>query len=58
MTADVLGQRMNDDICAMIDWLAEVGRGDRIIYDKRNTMFVCNLGQFFDIDDVTCRVAD
>ena len=58
MAADILGQRMHDDVGAEIERPAEIGRGHRVVDDHRHAVAVGDLGETFDVDDVAGRVAD
>src|SRR5690554_3071370 len=58
VTADVLGQRVNDDICAMLEWTAQEGRGYSVINNQRNAVPVGDFGPFLNIHHVAGGVAD
>ena len=58
VTADVFGQRMDDDIRAMLEGLAQIRGGDRVVDDQRHAVLVRDLGQLLQIDHVARRVAD
>jgi hypothetical protein len=58
MAADVLGQRVHDDVGTVFERPAEVGRGDRIVDDQGDAVPVRNFRQLLEIGDVAQRVAD
>ena len=58
MAGDVLGQRVHDDVGAMFNWPAQVGRGHGVVDDQRDTVGVGDFGQLLEIGDVAERVAD
>ena len=58
MAADVLGQRVDHDIGAVIEGAAQHWRGDGVVDDQRHAMLVGDLGQTLEIDDVAGRIAD
>src|SRR6266478_4026627 len=58
MPSHELRQRMNHNIRAVFDRSQEDRRGDRIINDQRNAMFMGYPSQSFDIADVSRRIAD
>ena len=51
MTAEKLGERMHDNVGAVIDRLAQIGRRQRVIDDQRNAGVMSDGGDGFDIDD-------
>ncbi len=58
MAAHVLGQRVHDDVRAMLERSAEHGRGDGVVDDQRHAVAVRGFGQGGKVDDVAGRVAD
>ena len=49
MSTNEFGCGMNHDICAVLDWTDQIWCAERIVDDKWNFMFVCNLCECFDI---------
>jgi len=43
MPAQEFSKRMRDNIRAMFEWPAEIGRGKRVIHDQGNTRFMGNI---------------
>jgi len=58
MAADVLGERVDDDIRPVLEGPAQVRGSDRVVHDQRDAVSVCNFSQPFQVDDVARRVAD
>ena len=58
VSADELCCWMNNDICAIFDWTDKVWCTECIINYKRNLVFVCNLCNFFDINDIGIWIAE
>jgi hypothetical protein len=58
VAADVLGQRVHDDVGPMLEGAAQIGRGNRVVDDQRHAMAVRDLGQRLEVGDVAERVAD
>lgn len=45
VAAHVLGQRVHDDVRAMLEGAAEHRRGDGVVNDQRHAVAVCGFGQ-------------
>ena len=58
MAAKEFGQRMYDDIGAVVDRPQQDRRGNGIVDDKRNTVACGDVCQRFDVTDIAGRVAD
>ena len=58
MPADVLGQRVHDDVGAPLERLDEAGGGDGVVHDHGDAVAVGRLGDGLDVGDVAGRVAD
>jgi len=58
VAAEVFGQRMDDDVGAVLEGAAQVGRGHGVVDDDRHAVLVGNFGQLFEVGDVAQRVAD
>ena len=58
MTADIFGERVNNDISTLIERAAQIRRGHGAIDDKRNAVTVGHLSQLFDVDHISRRIAD
>ena len=58
MPAQELGQRVDDDIGAVIDRFEQDRRRHRIVHDERNAVLVRERGQRLDVADISCRIAD
>ncbi|MNL26364.1 hypothetical protein D3C87_1478850 [compost metagenome] len=58
VATQVFGQRMDDDVGAMLDGAEQIGAGHRVIDDQRDAVRMRDLGQFRHIGDIAQRVAD
>ncbi|KFB73798.1 MAG: hypothetical protein AW09_000946 [Candidatus Accumulibacter phosphatis] len=58
MATDILGQRVDDDVGAVLEGTAQIGRRNRVVHNQGQTMAVRNLGEWFEVGDVAKRVAD
>ena len=58
MAAEVLGERMHDDIGAVLDGPAQIGRRHGVVDDERNAMSMRDVGEVLEVGDVAERVAD
>ena len=58
VAADILGQRMHDDVGAEVERPAQVGRRHGVVDDQRHAVLVGDLRQLLDVDDIARRVAD
>ena len=58
VAAEVLGQRMHDDVGAVLERAAQVRRGHGVVDDQRHAVACAICGQRGDIGDVAQRVAD
>jgi len=58
VTADILGQRVNGNIGAVIKHLAQIGRGDGVVHHQRHPVAMGNGGERLDIHHIASRVAD
>ena len=58
VSAKILGERMHDDVGAMLDGAAQIGRSDGIVDDQRNAVRVGDVRQTADVGDIAARVAD
>ena len=56
--AEILGERVHDDVGAVVERPAQVGRGDRVVDDQRDAVPVGDIGQRRDIGDVAQWIAD
>ena len=48
---------MHDDVCSMLYRTNEVGRAERIVYDERNPVAVCDVGHSINVYDVAIGVS-
>ena len=58
MSAQVLRGRVNDNVGAPFDWPGQVGGGDSVVDDQRNTNGVCGLCDLLNVKDVALWVGD
>ena len=58
VAAHVFGQRVHDDVGAVLERPAEDRRGHGVVDDQRHTMAVGGVGQGLEVDDIAGRVAD
>ena len=58
VAADELGGRVDDDVGAPLDGPAESGRGGGVVDDQRQTVFMGDAGERFDIDNVELGIAE
>ena len=58
VSADVLGQRVHDDIGTVLEGAAQDGRGNGVIDDQRHTMPVGGIGQCLKVNNIAGRVAN
>ena len=58
VAAEVLGQRMHDDVGAVLEGAAQVGRGHGVVDDDRHAVLVGDFGELLEVGDVAERVAD
>ena len=58
MPADELGERVNDDVGAMMKRLEHQRRGDSVVDDERHAGSVRDIGHRLKVDDVARRIAD
>ena len=56
MAAEVLGQRMGDQVGAPVEGIAQVGRRDGVVDDQGDAGFMGYVGDFLDVDDDAPRV--
>ena len=52
VAANVFGQRVHHNVCAMLKRAAQIGAGHGVVHNQRNARSVCNLSQFFEIGHV------
>src|SRR5690606_32677905 len=50
--------RVDNDISAEVDRAAEIGCREGVVDDKRNSVFMCDAGDRFDVEDIQLRIAD
>ena len=58
MAAQELGQRMHHDVGAVLDRLAQIGRGQRVVDDERNAGALGERGDRLDVGDDAARIGD
>ena len=58
VTAEEFGERMHDDVGAVVERLAQIGRGQRVVDDQRHLGFARDLGDRLDVGDDAARVGD
>lgn len=58
VAAQVLGQRVHDDVGAVLEGAAEIGRGNGVVDDQGDAVVVGDLGDGLDVGDVALRVAE
>ena len=58
MTSEELGQRVHDDVGAVIDRLEKDGSGHRIVDHQRDAVAVGYFGQRLDVADIAGRISD
>ena len=58
VAANVFGQRVHHNVCAMLKRTAQIGAGHGIVHNQRNTVRMCDVGEFFEIGHIAQRVAD
>ena len=58
VAAEVLGQRVHDDVGAVFERAAQVGARHRVVDDQRDAVAVCDVGELRQVGDVAERVAD
>ena len=58
VSAQELGRRVNDDVCAELEGADEVRRRDRVVDDERHAVLVRDTRDLRDVEDVDLGVAD
>ena len=58
MATDKFGERMDDDVGAEIDGLAEIGRRKRVIDDQRHAGLARNFSDGLDVGDNATRIGN
>ena len=58
VAAHVFGQRVHDDVGAVLERPAEDRRGHGVVDDQRHAMAVGSIGQGLEVDNIAGRVAD
>ena len=58
VSADELCRRMHNDIRAVLDGAQEVRRRERVVDDDGDAVFVRDLGDRLDVDEIGVRIAD
>ena len=58
VSAEILGHGMDDDVGAVLERPAQVGRRERVVDDQRNARVVRDLRDRGEIRDVELRIAD
>ena len=58
VAAHELGERMHDDIRAVIERAGDVGRSEGVIDDQRNAVLVRDFRYRLDIENIAARIAD
>ena len=58
MAPQEFGERVHDDVRAVLNWSQQDRRSHRVIHDERYVVVVGYLRQLFDVADVPCRIAD
>ena len=57
VTADELCSRVNNNVYTVLDWTNQVWSTEGVIYNNRQTMLVCQLGDRIQIRNITVWVA-
>ena len=58
MPTDELGRGMDDDIGAMLERLHQVRRGQRVVEDERQSIFMRDIGDRPNVQRIQARIAD
>src|SRR5689334_3916996 len=58
MTTYELGGRVDNNISPMLERLHEIGCREGIIYDERQPILVCNIGNGLNVQCIKTRIAD
>ena len=58
VAAQVLGQRVHDDVGAKLEGAQQIGRGHGVVHDQRHAVGVGHIGQRLNVGHVAQRVAD
>ncbi len=58
VTADELGRRVHDDVGAVLERAAQVGRGERAVDHERDVVLVRDRGHALEVEHVALRVPD
>src|SRR5262249_57684547 len=58
VAAEKFRERMHDDIGAVVDWLAQIGRGQGVVDDQRNSRVLGDLADRLDIGDDAAWIGD
>ncbi len=56
MAADELGQRMHDDVGAMLDRAQQIGAGQRVVDDQRQAVLAGDVADLLDIDELAAGI--
>lgn len=54
---DILRHRVNDDICAVIQWVLHIGTEEGIVDHHHDSVLMCNRSNFADIDQCQGGIA-
>ncbi len=58
VTADELGERMQHNVGSVIDGTGDIGCGEGVVDHQRNAIFVSDIGDGCDVQDIAARVSD
>ena len=58
VAAEKLGERMHDDVGAVVDRLAQIGRGQRVVDDERHAGTLRDLRDRLDVGDDAAGIGD
>ena len=58
VAAEEFGERMHDDVGAVIDRLAQIGRGERVVDDQRHAGLARDIGDRLDVGDDAAGIGD
>src|ERR1700712_1387486 len=59
MSPNPFCSRFNNDVRSVLQWFKEVStRTKSIVYNERQVMFFCEIGEFFKIRDIQSRITD
>ena len=58
VAADELGQRMDDDVGAVLDRPHQIGRGQRVVDDQRQAVLARDVADRLDVDELAARIGE